>query len=577
MQAGGAPGNPFESLLTMNLYNLGLTGINAATARLNTTGHNINNVDTQGYNRQQVMVSAVGGSATSAGFYGRGVAVDGVTRQYSSYLHNQLVSARSEQSSYGSYLNEIGQINNLIGNSETGISPALKAFFSSVQAVASESGDAAARQEMIGQANSLVTQINQTQEMLNRQRDEINIQVRTTVEQINSYVDGIASLNERITLAKASSAPGQEPNDLLDQRDQLVSELNQLVGVRVIAQGSSINLTVGNGQVLLSGNQSYPLQAVTSASDPGRTVIAYALPVEGGGSTLVELDESRLSGGSLGGLLAFRRESLDSVQNDLGRLALGLAQAFNAQHRQGVDLNGQAGGDFFSIADPVTHASVGNQGSASAGGNAGVSAAVKDIQALHASDYRISYHAASGKYEVQRLADGVTRSFDGDAGTIELDGLSVALPDATQPGAVAHGDSWLLQPTMNAAASLAVAVDNPAQIAAADASGGSSNNANALKLAQLQTDKVMGQGSLSISDTYLQIVNKVGVKTGEVTTASKAQDNLVTQRLTAQQAVSGVSLREEQVALMQYAEQYQASARLIDVASQMFDTLLSIK
>ncbi|WP_338134563.1 flagellar basal body rod C-terminal domain-containing protein [Kerstersia gyiorum] len=196
---------------------------------------------------------------------------------------------------------------------------------------------------------------------------------------------------------------------------------------------------------------------------------------------------------------------------------------------------------------------------------------------MQASDYRISYHAASGKYEIQRLSDGVKRSFDGDAGQVEIDGLSLNLPDATQPGAVEHGDSWLLQPTMNAAASLAVAVENPAEIAAADASGGAINNANALKLAQLQTDKVMGQGSLSISDTYLQIVNKVGVKTGEVTTASKAQDNLVTQRLTAQQEVSGVSLREEQVALMQYAEQYQASARLIDVASQMFDTLLSMK
>ncbi|CAM3924460.1 flagellar hook-associated protein 1 FlgK [Kerstersia gyiorum] len=561
----------------MNLYNLGLTGINAATARLNTTGHNINNVDTQGYNRQQVLVSSVGGSATSAGFYGRGVAVDGVTRQYSSYLYNQLVSARSTQSSYNSYLNEIGQINNLIGNSETGISPALKAFFSSVQAVASESGDAAARQEMIGQANSLVTQINETQEMLNRQRDEINIQVGTTVEQINSYVDRIAGLNEQITLAKASATPGQAPNDLLDQRDQLVSELNQLVGVRVVEQGSSINLTVGNGQVLLSGNHSYPLRAMTSANDPSRTVIAYELPAENGESTWVELDDTRLSGGRLGGLLAFRRESLDSVQNDLGRLALGLAHAFNTQHRQGLDQAGQPGGDFFTIAAPVAHASLSNQGSASAGGNAGLTAEVKDIQALQASDYRISYHAASGKYEIQRLSDGVKRSFDGDAGQVEIDGLSLNLPDATQPGAVEHGDSWLLQPTMNAAASLAVAVENPAEIAAADASGGAINNANALKLAQLQTDKVMGQGSLSISDTYLQIVNKVGVKTGEVTTASKAQDNLVTHRLTAQQEVSGVSLREEQVALMQYAEQYQASARLIDVASQMFDTLLSMK
>src|SRR5690606_11865667 len=177
------------------------------------------------------------------------------------------------------------------------------------------------------------------------------------------YAERIRDLNTQITTAYATASQ-HAPNDLLDQRDQLVSELSQLVGVNVIEQDSSFSLTVGNGQILLGGDTLFPLHAQPSADDPARVVVAYSAPGPGGSTLKLELDESRLKGGKLGGLIAYRRDALDTVQNNLGRLAVGLATAVNQLHKEGEDLNGVAGGDFFSLNKPQPLPGSRNQGAA---------------------------------------------------------------------------------------------------------------------------------------------------------------------------------------------------------------------
>jgi len=553
----------------MNLYNLGLSGLNAAQARLNTTGHNINNVDTDGYNRQSVVVSTAGGTGTVNGFFGRGVMVDAVRRSYDGFLYRQMVSAQSDGASMVAYGNQISQLDNLLADDTVGISPALKNFFDSVQAVASSPADPAGRQELIGQASNLVTQINEANRFLNDQRNDINNQIGTTVEQINSYVQRINDLNRQISAAKAS-APGQPPNDLYDQRDQMVTELNQLISVDVTEQGDTFNLSVGTGQVLLSGQQVFPLRAVPSSSDPSRTVVAFTAPTGQPGKTMeVELDDSVLRGGRLGGLLEYRRTALDSVQNDLGRMAIGLAKAFNDQHAQGVDLNGAAGDDFFSYVEPTAMRDAGNQSAA------GVSATFVDTNRLTSSDYRIEFDGAN--YTITRVPEN-TRVYTGDGA--DLGGAPPTLIDGMQinlSGTPAAGDSWLLQPTRNAGRDLGLAIGDPAKIAAADADGGSANGNNALELAGLQTAKILGRGTMSLNEAFSQLVDNVGVQAQQNATASKAQANLIQQTTAAQQALSGVNLNEEEINLQRYTEQFAAAARLIDVGTQLFDTILGLK
>ncbi|MGE8701215.1 MAG: FlgK family flagellar hook-associated protein, partial [Achromobacter sp.] len=445
-------------------------------------------------------------------------------------------------------------------------------FFTSMNTVASKPADPAARADLLGQANSLTTQIRSAYQEMQKQREGLNSQISTTVEQVNSYLTRIDDLNQQISVA-AGKAGGSPPNDLLDQRDQAVMELNQLIGITTYEQGDkiSISLTKG-GQSLLSGNTIYPLQAVPSSADAGRTVIAYTLPAGTGKTIAVEMKDTEISGGKLGGLLQFRASSLDVMQNQLGQMAVGLALSFNDQHKQGLDQGGNPGTDFFGIGSPQGVPNTQNKS------NAQISGEFTNLANINAKDYEISFDGTN--YQVVRMPEG-SQVYNGPAtgtpptATLNLEsemGLTLTINAPPQAG-----DKWSLSPTRDAARDINVLITDPDKVAAADADGGDANGKNALKLAQLQTSKVLGHGTMSINDMFAQVVNTVGVQTQQIKTAATAQVNLVKQTTAAQQAVSGVNLNEEYVSLSLYQEQYQASARIIDVASTIFDTLLGLR
>ncbi len=556
----------------MNLYKTALGGLNAAQAGLATTGHNINNATTVGYNRQRVMTSTAGAQATANGYIGRGVQVDTVVRSYDSFLYKQLVGANGSGAQLQAQLDQVSQINNLFSDRTVGIAPGLTNFFTSMNTVASKPADPAARADLLGQANSLTTQIRSAYSEMQKQREGLNSQISTTVDQVNSYLTRIDDLNQQISLA-AGKAGGSPPNDLLDQRDQAVMELNQLIGITTYEQGDkiSVSLTKG-GQSLLSGNTLYPLQAVPSASDAGRTVIAYTLPAGTGKTIAVEMNDTEISGGKLGGLLQFRASSLDVMQNQLGQMAVGLALSFNEQHKQGLDQGGNPGTDFFSIGSPQSVPNTANKS------NAQISGEFTDLANVNAKDYEISFDGTN--YQVVRMPEG-SQVYNGPAtgtpptATLNLESeMGVTLTINAPPQA---GDKWSLSPTRNAARDINVLITDPDKVAAADLDGGDANGKNALKLAQLQTSKVLSHGTMSINDIFAQVVNTVGVQTQQIKTAATAQVNLIKQTTAAQQAVSGVNLNEEYVSLSLYQEQYQASARIIDVASTIFDTLLGLR
>ncbi|HUH60898.1 MAG TPA: flagellar hook-associated protein FlgK [Candidimonas sp.] len=547
----------------MNLMNLGLSGINAAQNRLQTAGHNINNADTDGFNRQTVLSATAGATPTHAGYVGRGVDVITVQRAYDGFLSRQLVAAQTSGASLAAYGKEIVQIDNLFADRTVGITPALQKFFDGIQAVASSPADPAARQELLGRASSLVTQLNDSNAFLDSQRNNINTQITTVVTQVNSYVERVRDLNNQITVARAT-ASNHEPNDLLDQRDLLVTELSQLVGVTVMEQDGNFNLTVGNGQVLLGGNTVFPLHAQASADDPSRTVVAYTALIGNNKTAKVEIDEITVSGGRLGGLIAYRRETLDPIQNDLGRLAAGIAMEVNKIHATGADLNGVAGGDFFALRD--VKAMPGPSNSAAA---PGLTITIDDPNKLTAQDYRVAYNGS--EYVVTSIPNGTITTLVGGTGVI--DGVKFEFG----AGAPVLRDSWLVQPTRAMAGGISLAINDPAKIAAAAPNTGTANGDVALKLAQLQNSKVLGNGTSSLNETFSKLVNKVGVMTQQIGTSAKAQATLIQQNFAAQQAVSGVNLNEEYVNLDRYQEQFRAASRLIDVSSTLFDTLLSLR
>ncbi|HLR81697.1 MAG TPA: flagellar hook-associated protein FlgK [Paenalcaligenes sp.] len=560
----------------MNLYGLGLSALLNAQQNLQTTGHNINNSAIEGYSRQTVLSQTQGANATGAGYIGRGIQTVTIQRAYDQFLNQQLMSSKGKHTEYVSYGNQIAQLNNLFSDRESGISPALQEFFGALQAVASSPDDAAARQELLGRAQNVATQLKETDTFIENQRSNLNTQIGTLTHQINSYVERIHDLNGQITKAQAAT-PNHSPNDLLDQRDQLLMELNELVEVKSFEQDGRLNLTLSNGQLLLSGSTIHELRAIPSTNDPSRHVLAYQIQGQEG-TQWVEMDDATIQGGELGGVLRYRAQTLDAAQNALGRLALGIGQSINDGHRQGVDLDGETGADmfYFDVGQGIPLSSTGHPQ-----GLPQLSVKLKDASALALRDYRIeAQHDAEGNFKGLAFFDAQSgalipaqKNSDGNESYYLIDGLKVTLPD----GDIPLDAQWSLQPTRRAAAGFGVDLNDPAKIAAGAPGAGPANGDNALALAALQNQQILGQGNLNFNDAFGQLVNRIAVQTQENTAAAKAQENLVQQNFAAQQRVSGVNLNEEYFLLEQYVEQFRAASKLIDVGTAMFDTLLSLR
>lgn len=434
-----------------NILSIGVTGLNVAQANLATTGQNIANASTPGYTRQQIVQSANEPLYTGAGFFGQGVNVEAVKRVYNEYLTAQVLSAQSSAAALTSYQQQIDQVANLVADANSGMGPAISSFFSSLSQLAANPSSTPSRQAFLSDAQTLVARFHDLSERLDQITHQVNTQITSEVTTINAYAQQIAELNQRIVVAQAAGQ-GQPPNDLLDQRDLLIGKLNQEIRVTVLPQDDGgYNLLIGSGQPLLVGNIVSTLAATQDAYDPLRTNVALQVP----GGSLMQLPDSLLSGGTLGGLIAFRNETLDSVENALGRTAIALAQSFNEQHRLGQDLNGEMGGDFFSLSSPVVLPSPSNPLP-----QVTVEAEIVDVGKLTASDYLLTSNGA-GNYTLKRLSDNAVLVNNGPL-PASIDGLSFSL-SATVPS----GASYLIQPTRAGARDIAVALNDTGSIALA--------------------------------------------------------------------------------------------------------------
>jgi len=446
-----------------SILNIGVTGLQVAQAGLLTSGHNIANAATPGFTRQQILQTTNVPQFTGSGFFGQGANVESVRRVYSQFLFSQVLSAQTTQAELDSHSLQVQQIDNMLADPSSGLSPALQDFFKSVSELSANPSSIPARQAMLSGAQALVARFQGLDQRFAEIREGVSGQIQNSVAAINSYAQQIAALNERIVLVQAGSL-SQPPNDLLDQRDQLIADLNREIRVTTTAQADgSLNVFIGNGQALVVGQEEYGLQAVAALDDGNRVDVALVGP---GGSAL-RIPDTLLNGGALGGLLTFRRDTLDPAQDSLGRVAVVLAQTFNDQHRLGQDLSGALGADFFRApAAPSVLPSTSNTGAGV------VSASISDVQALQASDYRLSYNGG-GNYTLTRLADNVRLV---DAGPLPATVDGMALNVAPAP---ALNDSFLIRPVRGGARDMGVALSDVRSIAAAGPLRTTAANGNA--------------------------------------------------------------------------------------------------
>ncbi|WP_017348063.1 flagellar hook-associated protein FlgK [Pantoea sp. A4] len=541
-----------------SLINTAMSGLSAAQAALSTTSNNITNYAVTGYSRQTTILEQGNSTLSGNSYYGNGVNVGTVQREYDAFITNQLRSASASYSASNTEYSQISNIDDMLSSTSTSLSTQIQTFFTNIQNVVSNADDPSSRQAMLSNAQGLVSQFQTNAQYLNNMQGSVNSSVSSSVDQINTYASQIADLNTQI--GKLTTGDGAAPNDLLDKRDQLVSDLNNVAGVSVTQQGSSYTVSM-SGITLVNGSRTTSLVAMPASSDPSRTTVGYVDQQAGN----VEIPESSLTTGSLGGVLTFRSQDLDLAQNQLGQLAAAFTTSFNSVHAQGYDSNGDTGKNFFNVGSPDVISNTKNTGTAS------VSASWTDTSAVKASNYSVSYDGSN--WSVTRLADNVqvtpTTSTDSSGNqTLSFDGLQL-----TVDGTPAAKDSFLVKPVQNVINGMSVAITDESQIAAASAAGGESDNRNAQKLLDLQ-DSNLVNGNATLTQAYASLVSSVGNKTSSLETSSTTQESVVNQLSDRQQSVSGVNLDEEYANLTKYQQYYMANAQVLQTAGTIFDALI---
>ena len=445
------------------------TGISALTINrqgMDTTGHNIANVNTEGYSRQRVDFTTRAASLTGSHYIGNGVETGQIRRQYDTFMATQMRAGESLTSELDAYYSGAGRLDDLVADPDVGLQPALEDFFAGIQGMANDPSSAAARQVVLSEAQTLVDRFHYIDGEFNRTRDYTNNQIDATADEINRIAEGIAEINANMGVA-FSATEKSIPNDLLDKRDQLINDLSKLVDIQVLGQSDrSLNVFIGKGQALVMGHEAATLTTVPSSIDPGRREVAFTFSF----GTQVITDQ--LSGGQIGGLLRFRSEIIDPAQNQVGLVALGLAASLNDQHQLGLDLDGIAGSNLFStgsvqVMEPATNGS-------------SITVAYDSISSLTGSDYQLRYDGAD--FLLTRLSDNTTSILP--PGVSVVDGLSIDI----DPAVALAGDIFEIQPTRNGSENLSLLVADVRKLAAAsplhsqpglDVSGNPANTGNA--------------------------------------------------------------------------------------------------
>ena len=613
-----------------DLLNNGVSALTAYRRALETVSHNIANVSTPGYSRQQTELQArVNG----------GVEVRQVSRLTSDVIFARNLGDTSSFSRLDNFQQLASRVDSLLSNADTGLAKPLQAFFNATDAVATDPSSTAARQNLLASGSSLASQFNDLQSQLDGMNSEINSRVSQAVDDINRYSSSIADLNDRIVLAQRTNT--NPPNDLIDQRDQMVSELANRIGVNTVKQDDgSMNVLTTGGQALVLGHTAQQLMVAPDVYNSGRQIITI-------GDKHSDITQ-QLGGGLIGGLMDARAQVIDPAQSRLGRIAAVLSDNFNRQNAQGVDQRGNLGGDVFTKPVGTAYAAIGNTGSAT------LSVGFQDATQVTGEDYIVSFNGSS--WQMKSASSGATVALSGSgtaASPLTGAGLSLQLS-----GTAAAGDSFRIEPTHAVASQIAMVMTDPAAIAAATpvraqaasgntgsgsiaaptitdasnaslqntvtiqftsassysingagsyayAAGGnidvngwrvaisgapasgdsfqikaaaanSSDNGNARLLSGLSSKKLLDGGSNTMSAANTSMVSQTGSVAQQAQLRRDAQQTILTETQKERDAVSGVNLDEEAADMLRFQQAYQAAAQMIQTANTLFQALLSV-
>jgi len=566
-----------------------ITGLQAFQRSLETTSHNITNVNTEGYSRQRVDLVTKKEELIGVGYLGKGVSINNITRSYNQFITTQLRSSTSAFGDVDRYSQLATQVDDILADPTVGMSPAIKNFFNAVNDATDDPSSIPARQVLLSETEIVASRFDTMNARFTEIREQVNTDVVVMADEITAFAKSIADLNIQIANAQGQASGDQQPNDLLDKRDTVLNQLAELVDISVVPGNSEmVSVFMGQGQVLVLDGNANEISTQPSKFDP--TTLDVTLKTASGIETVVT---SQVTGGALAGTLRFRDEVLDPAQQRLGAVAASIAMEFNNIHETGYDLDGNLGGLYFKGQGMGTDSiPVAASSTNAVTSSVNVMFDKANVKNIDFSDYQLDV-AAGPIYTLTRIADNTSIQLTNTAGVLtatpvipanELPGITISILPV---GGLAAGDSFLIRPTFTAASTIGQNITDPRKVALATNIATDSNNVdyvvngpmpgdnrNGLLLAGLENKQGMLGETASFQDAYGLVVSEVGVLTSSAQIATAAQETLLNNAKDSWSNVSGVNLDEEAANLIKFQQSYQAAAQMISVSNSLFESLI---
>lgn len=586
------------------IFGLSTRAMQASQVTLDTIAHNISNVNTPGYSRQQVDLETENGLFTGAGFFGRGVTVTTVSRTTNEFLIRENNINVSSAAADETRMNKLAQLEKVLPTGEAGLGYAAQQVLNAFVDVANQPQDMSARQVVLARAQEWVSRVRTAAQQL----DELE---RGTVDDLTSSVNRINMLTSQIAASNQAIATyqgiGHAPNDLLDQRDQLVKDLNKLVQVNTVeADDGSLSVFMGGGQVLVLSNRAETLGVVREAQPDGSSLARVALLANGTSRTL---PQEQITGGAVKGLLQVQDVDVAQTRVALNTFVANFADRLNAQQALGMDANGNLQSSF----DATTNQPVGTNplflntakaNTITLGLNvpAGLAAASPIVASVNPANKgtasidsirmeRAMPRANALDFATSRPVNGapLTVEFTQTGSTLTyrfLDENGNPYKDVTPartwtPGTpINDADPAATPPQALFSLRINGVPKGGDKITVAYTEYPGSNNGNAQAMLALRDERIITFGSgpgattATVTDAYSQMIGDLGVRVqGGKTTAGISATLAKTSEQTLSSA-TGVNLDEEAAKLIQFQQSYQAAAKVLQVAQSLFDTLL---
>ncbi|MGF1699351.1 flagellar hook-associated protein FlgK [Photobacterium makurazakiensis] len=624
--------------MAFDLLNMGSQGLLTAQRQLNTTSHNINNVNTEGYSRQSVVQQANDPIWWGGNQYGTGVHAAEVRRGYDQFATNELNLTTTNLSYANEREGQLGRLDNMLANSAKKIPEDMNNWYDAIKAMSDTPNDIGGRTVVLEKAKMVTAGLNDNFNVLSRQQSETSQVLSRTLNRVNDIAKELAEVHKGLVKTPISG----HDNDLLDRHQNLINELSEYTKVTVTRKNDeSFNVMIGSGHTLVSGIEASELRMVNGKPDPQQTQLAI---VEGQSMKTINNDDI---GGKMAALFQYRDETLSHAMDEMGRIAIGFSHSVNELQQQGLDLNGQVGSEMFrDVNDPALAAS---RAMLPAGSTADLKVYVEDLNALKIGEYDLAF---DGSQHTLTMPDGTRQKVlpSGNPAAFAIDGFRVEM-DAPMRA----GEKIILRPTRTGAGDISMAMSDPAKVAAQsylssasktqgeaefgitrtgalnefqvavspDASqfavldmkgnilqqpqayppagevivGGTGftlsngavggdvfavnlnaadgDNGNLIKMQGLQTSKMMNEGRSTVIDVYQGLNTEMGVQKAS---ASRLKEVGLVEKQAAEGRVAeigGVNLDEEAANMMKFQQAYMASSRIMTVANETFDTLLN--